>query len=603
MCLFQKNRWLFACLPAMLVMETSAQESPLPSPLIRFRDTIATNLPFGTENKAIFRLDSSIHYQFSLADSEWVPSISYRYYYLEDGKLKSYIYYTGSGAVWMPQQQTLYHYQDGFLSMMEKQLPNGENWKTSQQTIYERSPSGKVLVQLTRAFDTEAADWKNQNRYLFDYNTGEQLVKRTYQVFSGSEWVNGNRFLYTYLSGVLHEMVRQNWNAALTDWVNDTRSVYSYTAGGEFLYEVQYHWEGGTDWIPGTRISFALDGWGEVIEKLYEQYDTDSETWLPVISYVYLHEKPGMDTAIVYRIWNKDIPEWDEKYRYLFSYDPHGNLTSEIWQKKTSEWINDYRIDYFGASYPAPLRVEITDSTNASCYDYSDGEATALATGGIPPYIYLWDDPAQSTGPLVGGLPAGVWIHVVVTDAAMNTATDSVLLSEPPPVITGEIEGPVIVTQGDTLVYVIDPNHTSIYTWEVEGGYVLSGQGTPDVEIVWTSSGSACVKAWETNAAGCPGDTSILCVDVRPVFLNTLQPWEQIRIFPNPGYPSAPVYVDFPIPFTGRWEVYDSFGRVVLSGEIRDVLKAELFINQLSPGYYLIRFRGTVAVNAGWISR
>ena len=79
-----------------------------------------------------------------------------------------------------------------------------------------------------------------------------------------------------------------------------------------------------------------------------------------------------------------------------------------------------------------PNMLEVTASTNkhVSCNGFTDGQATASATGGTPSYTYNWNDPNSSSGSTVTQLPAGTWT-VLVTDSNGCTATNSVTVTEP----------------------------------------------------------------------------------------------------------------------------------------------------------------------------
>lgn len=75
--------------------------------------------------------------------------------------------------------------------------------------------------------------------------------------------------------------------------------------------------------------------------------------------------------------------------------------------------------------------MNISDSSNISCGGYSDGSAAVLASGGIEPLSYIWDDPATTNTAQVTGLSANQYYNVTVTDAIGCIATDSVILTEP----------------------------------------------------------------------------------------------------------------------------------------------------------------------------
>ncbi len=85
-----------------------------------------------------------------------------------------------------------------------------------------------------------------------------------------------------------------------------------------------------------------------------------------------------------------------------------------------------------------------------------NGSATATVTGGLPPYLYQWNDPAQQTTPTASGLPAGTY-HVTVTDQKGCTATDTVTI----PLNTG-------LPDGRPGIFTLSPNPASDHlriTW------------------------------------------------------------------------------------------------------------------------------------------
>ncbi len=94
-------------------------------------------------------------------------------------------------------------------------------------------------------------------------------------------------------------------------------------------------------------------------------------------------------------------------------------------------WQGDICIDSLNmtvSSGAPPLVASISGSTDVSCNGGNDGSATASATGGTPPYTYLWSD-GQTTATATG-LAAGNY-SVTVTDNASATDVANVTITEP----------------------------------------------------------------------------------------------------------------------------------------------------------------------------
>ncbi len=74
------------------------------------------------------------------------------------------------------------------------------------------------------------------------------------------------------------------------------------------------------------------------------------------------------------------------------------------------------------------LTCEITESSDVSCFEASDGSATVEASGGTTPYSYLWSD--GQTEATATGLSAGLYT-VVITDANGCETECEVTIAEP----------------------------------------------------------------------------------------------------------------------------------------------------------------------------
>lgn len=79
----------------------------------------------------------------------------------------------------------------------------------------------------------------------------------------------------------------------------------------------------------------------------------------------------------------------------------------------------------------AQIQLSFT-TVSPSCNGYNDGSVSVLATGGTGSYSYLWSN--GSTLQTLSGIGAGTY-NVTVTDGAQQSAIDSVVLSQPSPIV------------------------------------------------------------------------------------------------------------------------------------------------------------------------
>jgi gliding motility-associated-like protein len=142
----------------------------------------------------------------------------------------------------------------------------------------------------------------------------------------------------------------------------------------------------------------------------------------------------------------------------------------------------------------APSQVSVAAvSTNVSCAGYNNGTATATATGGTPPYSYIWNDQDSTAG--ISGLPASTY-SVTATDANGCTANNSTTLTAPvaisesltsvrtncPNTDDGSITAMASGGTG-TLSYTLDSGTTAIQSGNTTGSFTNIGYGLYTVVV------------------------------------------------------------------------------------------------------------------------
>ncbi|NNC86324.1 MAG: T9SS type A sorting domain-containing protein, partial [Bacteroidia bacterium] len=109
----------------------------------------------------------------------------------------------------------------------------------------------------------------------------------------------------------------------------------------------------------------------------------------------------------------------------------------------------------------------VSNFTEPTCNGYSDGTATATASGGTAPYSYSWNsNPVQLTQ-TANNLAAGVYI-VTVTDSFGCTSTCSINLGQPDPITYSvQLGGNICsgTSTGSATVTVSGGTEPYIYVW------------------------------------------------------------------------------------------------------------------------------------------
>lgn len=134
---------------------------------------------------------------------------------------------------------------------------------------------------------------------------------------------------------------------------------------------------------------------------------------------------------------------------------------------------------------PEVLEVEVSEITDANCNVSFDGAAAAEASGGTPPYSYLWENEVgfSSEGPAAEGLGAGIY-SLFVTDAngcTAQTEAEIDFIFE----IFAEAGKDVFVCASDLPVSISGAGEGAIeFLWTDAGGDTLAAEASLDFSAV-----------------------------------------------------------------------------------------------------------------------
>ncbi|WP_264790129.1 T9SS type B sorting domain-containing protein [Aureispira anguillae] len=143
------------------------------------------------------------------------------------------------------------------------------------------------------------------------------------------------------------------------------------------------------------------------------------------------------------------------------------------------------------------LSLNVSNTTDVTCFGDSTGAASILASGGTTPYTYSWSNTA--TTPNVNNLTSGLYI-VTVTDSNSCTEILTVSISEPSAIsISYNATNVSCNGTNDGTATVIPTGGTAGYTylWDVTAG----SQTTPTAIGLASSTYSVTV----TDTVGCTG--------------------------------------------------------------------------------------------------
>jgi hypothetical protein len=250
----------------------------------------------------------------------------------------------------------------------------------------------------------------------------------------------------------------------------------------------------------------------------------------------------------------------------------------------TADGCSDTTAQFSTTAFVGP-NTTITASQTTICA--SDSTVITAAAG----YSYLWNtgDTTQS----ITTSNAGTYsVTLTTTDGCIDSSAHMVIVVVPdivlPPII-GNTWG--WFGQGDTTNLSTATNASYTLTWVVNGGTILSGQGTDNIQVVWGGPDSNAV-VWLYIDNGVCMDSSSIQVIISGIGTDerTIQ---DIRLFPNPndGFFTLQVSDAF---VGGYYEIVDGMGRPIERGEIQSKTQ-DFDLADKPKGVYRITLTGKSA--------
>ena len=236
----------------------------------------------------------------------------------------------------------------------------------------------------------------------------------------------------------------------------------------------------------------------------------------------------------------------------------------------------------FTLAAPVPLTLAPDMVSNVSCYGFSDGSASVVASGGIGIYTYSWmTNPPQNTAMISGA--AADTIGVTVTDEAGCVEDLTVIIAEPDSLeanISGTDE--TVMGADDGSATVAPSGGTSPYT-------VSWSNGKTGVSIDSLPPGMYIATITDDN--GCETVDSVE-ISAGPVSIEDELSMgiASLSIFPNPSQGNFSLKMELSNRQSVLVRITDLNGREVarFSETNISVLQKEIFLRNVSDGMYLL---------------
>ena len=135
---------------------------------------------------------------------------------------------------------------------------------------------------------------------------------------------------------------------------------------------------------------------------------------------------------------NASVTGGTAPYAYIWSNGPTTQSISGLCVGNYTVTVTDALGGQMSAAgqinQPLPLTISFGSQTNATCFGSSNGNSTAIVSGGTPPYSYYWPQ-ANFFTPNANNIPPGNY-NIIITDSHGCTANSATTITQPPQIIT-----------------------------------------------------------------------------------------------------------------------------------------------------------------------
>lgn len=220
-----------------------------------------------------------------------------------------------------------------------------------------------------------------------------------------------------------------------------------------------------------------------------------------------------------------------------------------------------------------------------ACFGFDDATATAAPVGGVPPYGYEWDDPANQTTPTATGLSAGTYT-VNITDSEGCVASSTITITEPSSILVSVDQ--VTPETNDSMNGAISISATGgtggvfTYEWTLNGAFFSNSE-----DLTGLAAGNyVLVTTDQTNCSV----TDTVVVE-RFTGTQQLDLARLIRLAPNPASDRLVVSFDLGQAAEVNIQLYDLGGKAV-GTQFRDFTAkkaVQLDVSGLPAGLYFVK--------------
>lgn len=314
------------------------QNIPLQLNLKQSLTKALSNSPYLLNNKISknsFYMTHSISQDGS--GSTWVNGYKDTLFYNSNFNQVRLLEYNWLNNIWTNYINNLYEY-DGYnrntLSTYQSWL--NQQWSNDTRIIYAYDD---IQNTITHTFQIWNNNWVNSQRYLYEYELNDQLIRETYQGWVNNTWMDSTLIEYSYvLTDKFDEIIQKKY--INNSWQNYYRSKYLYNNLMLNIETDDYFWRNGS-WQDTLKYISEYNNFENIVIQTALAYSNG--TWENSTRTEYSYDAQNNVLDAVIKIWL--FNSWINTLKLSFEFDANGNMTLLLLQHWNfiSGWANFYR--------------------------------------------------------------------------------------------------------------------------------------------------------------------------------------------------------------------------------------------------------------------
>lgn len=260
-----------------------------------------------------------------------------------------------NGSNWVDSFKADYQYNNGLVISEIYSEWTSSGWLADNKDEYAYDGLSRLISHTYYDYDISTSSFIAQNKYLYSYNSNNDLTETIYQNNSGGTLVNYNKINIQYnANNKIFSETELDWTGSVYE--PDTKYEYVYDAMNRVIKAFALSYDNVSSlWDTSISIDFTLNSNGLITQKDYKMYDGSTGTFSLGASQFITYSGTGKATSFTQANWDASSSSYNYNDRNIYEYNSNDQISSFYTQTYNGgNWINldgDEKANYYYESF------------------------------------------------------------------------------------------------------------------------------------------------------------------------------------------------------------------------------------------------------------